>query len=261
MKTWSELTWIELRELIESKKYKVIALLPVGSIEQHGPHLPLGTDFMIADKVASLLVNKIKEVGSKVYLLKLPPIPYGLSIMWKAYKGTITLTPQVFIELVKSIIKEVISQGVKAIIILNAHVGNEEALRIACREAIESLGKGLVVYVNIWDVVGDVINEVFETKFFHADEVETSLAMVLGLNVEKDLISKGCKPHREYDDFWHSLDLTKRPKVHMYKPEASLRVCNGAFGRPDLASPQKGLKLLNKLIERLTNLVIKVATQ
>jgi len=263
VKEWHKLTWIEFRDYINSKKYKVIALLPVGSIEQHGPHLPLGTDYIIADSVCKLTIERVSKLRSDIIPLKLPPLIYGLSSMWASYVGTISVNTDIFMKLVTNILSEVIRNGIEKIVIINAHAGNDDALRVASRDAVETLNKGLIVVTNIWHVVGDVINKLFNTKFFHADEVETSLALALNISVKLSNVKLSDYPTtlktRYYDEFWHSLDLTKRPKAYFYRPESRLKEGLGAFGRPDLASREKGLKLLDELITRLANLIILIA--
>ncbi|OYT45752.1 MAG: hypothetical protein B6U85_08345 [Desulfurococcales archaeon ex4484_42] len=263
VREWCKLSWIELRDYINSKKHKVVALLPVGSIEQHGPHLPLGTDYIIADSVCKLTIEKVNKLRSDIIPLKLPPLVYGLSTMWTSYTGTISINTDVFMKLVINILSEIIRNGIEKVVVINAHAGNDDALRTASKDVVEMLNKGLIVVVNIWHIVGDVINKLFNTKFFHADEVETSLALALNIGVKLSNVKLSNHPAtlrtRYYDEFWHSLDLTKRPKAYFYRPESRLKEGLGAFGRPDLASKEKGLKLLNELIARLANLIILVA--
>ena len=250
-----KISWREVEAIL--RKYRtVVALIPIGSTEQHGPHLPLGTDFIIANEICRKFMEYIcssNEV-SDLALLKLPPIPYGYSVMWLSYPGTITLNMGTLLRLIEDVISSLMKHNILNILIINAHAGNDEIIKAGIREVLEALGKGKVLYVNIWELVGDVINEVFTTKFFHADEVETSLALALGIELRcKPMPSP--KPFRHYNDFWHSLDLTKRPKVHTYVPESRETHNIGSYGRPDLASIEKGVKLLNAIIRRLTDIV------
>lgn len=250
MTSWEQLTWDEV-EGITSKL--VAAVLPVGSVEQHGLHLPLGLDYLVVDELARRVVIRAREEGFEV--LKLPPIPYGLSSMWLGNPGTINVRASAFMNYVADVIRSVIRCGVRRVLILNGHAGNSDALRVVAREVADEVGDGgyVIVVTSWWDVVGDVINEVFETKFFHADEVETSIALALGIRVKVDR-AVGGPIHRYYDDFWHSLDLTKRPKVYTYRFEG-VRKYPGGFGSPGRASVEKGDKVVKTLIERLVKLI------
>lgn len=257
---WENLTWKELRELVN--KYLVVALLPTGSVEQHGPHLPLGTDHLIAYKISLILSNYFNKNFSKtnIRLIVLPPIPYGYSIMWSAYPGTITIDTDTLRLLVRDVIKSVHSSGVKHVLVVNAHAGNSEILKVALREVVEALNDLSAYLITIWDVIGDIINEIMQTKFFHADETETSLALALNMRVLSP-IPEGERITRFYDDYWHSLDLTRRPKAYVFRKESNKMIGLGAFGNPRLGSKDKGNVLLNNLIKRLSNFIIKVISQ
>jgi len=246
---WDQLTWFEARDACKSN---AIILVPVGSVEQHGPNLPLGTDYLLADLVATNAAKKLNDEGITTY--KLPPIAYGMSSMWAAYPGTITLKPETLKLLIKDLIGSLVEKGCKRVVLVNGHAGNSDVLRVACQEAVEELGAGEVASITIWDLCGDLIDELFTTKFFHAGEIETSLAIAAGLRV-KEPIQAGREVYRRYTDKWHSLDLTVRPKAYVYRPESRELHGLGSFGRPDLANRDKGEKLLECMISRLAEFI------
>jgi creatinine amidohydrolase len=244
---WIEKTWYDIRTFLVINENHVV-FLPVGSVEQHGPNLPLGTDYIIANSLSSKACERLNDEG--IPAIKLQGIPYGLSSMWSAYSGTISLNTQTFMALIKDIITSALRNGVKRLIILNGHGGNSEALRVIAKDSVEEVGKGVVAVISWWEFVGDVINNVFETKLFHADEVETSVAMALGISV-RGVLSKSPSPIRPYNEFWHDLDLTRRPKAYVYRPEAVKLIEPGSFGRPDLASKDKGEVVVKEFLERI----------
>ncbi len=244
---WADLTWEEIDELLRSG---AVPLLPVGSVEQHGPHLPVGTDFYVAEAVAKLAAEKLLEEGLKA--LVMPPLPYGLSSMWAAYPGTVTLSAEPFISSVRDILKSLLKDGGK-VVVVNGHAGNSDALRVAGREVVEEVGQGEVAVVSVWDLCGELINKVFQTKFFHADEVETSVMLAIEGRI-KNGVGAGNPIFRKYGK-WHSLDLTVRPKAYVYRSESRERHGSGSFGRPDLASREKGVKLLECMSAELAEFV------
>ncbi len=249
MPFWDLITWVEFKEVVDEH---TVAVLPVGSVEQHGPHLPLGLDYLIVDELARRLVERASTLGIKV--IKLPSIPYGLSGMWSGNPGTLEVSDNSFMNYLYDLIISAMRCGIRKILLLNGHAGNSEALRIVARRAVNDVGIDSVIAVaSWWDLVGDLINEIFESKFFHADEVETSIAMALGIRVVVERIT-GSRIDRKYDDFWHSLDLTRRPKAYVYRFERVER-SPGSYGSPEKASYDKGIRLVNPLIERLVKFI------
>ncbi len=255
---WERRTWKEIYDEVQLGRGKSVALLPVGSVEQHGPHLPLGLDTMIADYVCLKSCERLRADGIIAY--KLPPIWYGLSSMWLAYAGTLTVKPSTLSNLIKDIAESLLNVGVKHLVIVNGHAGNSDQLRITAREVCEYLNFPSLTVITLWDLVSDVIAGKFSTPFFHAGEVETSIALAMKL-IDEAPRTRGeniSKFRRYYSDFWHSLDLRYRPKVYVYVREGGKRVGSGSFGRPDLASEDKGHYVLAEMINRLTKFIAEV---
>jgi creatinine amidohydrolase len=101
-----------------------LAILPMGSVEQHGPHLPCGTDYL-----ASLVIGK--AVAEKVDGLLLPFCPVGVTPFHMSFAGTLTLSPQTFISVVEDICDSIIQHGAKKLVFLNWHEGNTSAMNLA----------------------------------------------------------------------------------------------------------------------------------
>lgn len=246
-------TWTDVNDVCVNDKK--VFLIPVGSVEQHGPHLPLGLDYIIAQHVAVEACRKLEEGG--VRALVLPPLTYGLSSMWSAYPGTVSVSNESLYKYLRDVISSAHRNCPGArVAVVNGHAGNNDLLRVLCRDVAEELGL-VISFVSVWDLCGDVIKETFTTPFTHADEVETSLAIALNLLV-REPPKNTPEFFRKHDDFWHSLDLTKRPKVYVFRAESRERHGAGSFGKPELASREKGEVLLNCMISRLVGLVREV---
>lgn len=114
----AEISWSEANELF--KKLDV-AILPVGSTEQHGPHNPLGTDHLVATALS-------KAVGDRTGVPVLPVIPIGISEHHRQFPGTLWVPPSVFRNYVKSVILSITTHVPRKILIINGHGGNEAAL-------------------------------------------------------------------------------------------------------------------------------------
>lgn len=159
-----------------------VVVLPVGSTEQHGPHLPLGVDSYIARGISEILSERTGAIVA-------PTLTYGykskpLSGGGPLFKGTIDLNGKTLIDLVYDILCEFARDGYNKIFINNAHFENqafiEEAMDLAC----QAFPKLKVVQSNWWDVLdNDTVNKVFSDvpfpgwAFEHAAITETSLML------------------------------------------------------------------------------------
>jgi creatinine amidohydrolase len=249
---WRELSWKEFEEICGGGE--CFSVIPCGSIEQHGYHLPLGTDLHIAVSLAKKAVEEAWKAGYKVLLLE--PIPIGVSDMWSGNPGTLWIPLEVFIAYVKEYVLSVFRNNIKRVIVINSHGGNADPLKVALKSATSSLDPSYRAYlINYWEFVGDVIDSMFSNRFFHADEVETSIASSLGLGVKipgKEIPYEHIK--RPYSDEWHSLSLSKRPRVYFfYREGARLEV--GAFNEPGRYSVEGGEAVVRAFIDRFLALL------
>jgi Uncharacterized protein, putative amidase len=154
-----EITRDEIRE-------DLVGLVPVGSIEQHGPHLPMGTDSIISEYVASKAEEKLKETT-----LLFPAVYYGVSLEHKGFPF-ISLSFQTaisfFNDLLESIFKDL---GLRRIIIVNGHGGNSYFLPLVQREFNMKYSNAKVMIFNIF---GEEEKLLFNVNDLHAGTVETS---------------------------------------------------------------------------------------
>jgi len=248
-----DITWKEFEDYCV--KNSCIAILPIGSIEQHGEHLPLGTDLIIAEKLAELVAKRAWEEGIRVLVLE--PIPVTISREWSKNPGTLWVPGEVFQAYLKNYIHSVFRNGIKRLVVLNAHGGNIENIAAALKNAVYDFEEsGYRIYlINWWELIGDNLNNIFSTPYFHADEIETSLALALGFGHK--VSEPGEEIFRLYHSEWFPNDLRKRPRIYIFQREDKRRE-KGSFGRPDLASMEKGLLLLDLLIKRFIEFLKEV---
>lgn len=249
---WRDLSWREFHELCGDGR--CISVIPCGSIEQHGLHLPLGTDLGIAYLLSERAVEEAWKAGHRVLLLE--GVAVGVSDMWSGNPGTLWVSIDSFISYVSDYILAVFKNNIRRVIVINAHGGNSDALKIALRRATSNLDPSYRAYlINYWEFVGDIIDATFKNRFFHADEAETSIASSLGIGVKiegKDIPFEDIK--RPYSDRWHSLSLSHRPRVYFFYREGEyMRV--GAFGEPGRYSREKGDIIIRAFIDRFLQLL------
>ena len=157
-----------------------VAILPVGAIEQHGPHLPLSVDTTLTD---GILDAALPQVARDVPVLALPTQAIGLSLEHQDYAGTLGLSPTTLLALWTELGACVARAGVRKLLIFNAHGGNVSSMDIVARQL--RMQCGLLVYHCSWFNLPQLqgVNEAFsahEHRFgVHAGEVETSMMLHL----------------------------------------------------------------------------------
>ncbi len=155
-----------------------VALLPTGSVEQHGPALPLGTDFVAAEAVADTLADREDVV-------RLPTIPVGVSEHHRQFDGTLWTAPETFENYVADIVASIASHGVRKVVVVNGHGGNSDALqRVARRLRREEIA--FAVPWNWWSGIGEVLDDEFGTGITHADEIETSMILAIATDLVRE---------------------------------------------------------------------------
>ena len=173
-------------DIEEASKRGLIAILPIGSIEIHGPHMPVGTDSIAVYNIAKLAAEKEESVV-------LPPLYYAYVPENRHFPGTISLTARTLLSLLEEICDEVSRNGFKKILIVNGHGGNNQILRVFLRETLHRK-RDYVVYAMIDPLfpVRDLISQMSEgRRTGHAGEIETSI----GLYLFEDLIKMGNVTH------------------------------------------------------------------
>jgi creatinine amidohydrolase len=171
-----EMSWQDAKEYFENNH---VAIVPVGSNEQHGPANPLGTDHLIAKAFA-------EEASKKTGVVCLQVIPFGVSPHHKQFWGTISVRPKVFRKYVKEVFLSLTYYGVNKIIVVNGHGGNLAGLVEVAREMRE-----LGVFVSVfqwWPGAEEVLPKIFsDEERHHAGAEETSVNLALhGHLVNKD---------------------------------------------------------------------------
>ncbi len=141
----SEMTWVQAETYFKESD---MVIIPIGSIECHGKHMPLGTDTMIPDKIIEL----VRKQNDKVMVI--PTIPYGACESLYPFSGTINLGTDLLYELVKKIVENLKRHGARKFVVLNGHGGNIKALeRIGYElDADGCLMAILNWWLNVWEM-------------------------------------------------------------------------------------------------------------
>ena len=168
----SELSFVEVEYYLQEKD---IILIPVGSVEQHSPYGLIGTDFIIAEAIA-------KEVGKRLDLLVAPVLPYGMSQHHMGFAGSITLSPKIYINVIKEICVSLLTHGFKRIVFINGHGGNINPIKTAFDQLKYENHKGLFEIISwyLLPEVQELENALYgELNGYHATASEVSITKFL----------------------------------------------------------------------------------
>ncbi len=222
---WSELAWPEIQALIAARPLEV-GLVPVGATEQHGPHLPTGTDTILASAICD---GASAATGAPV----LPPIAVGCSFgHGTVIPGTLSLTPEELTATIGAVATWAAYSKLRRLLFVNGHFGNAGALLVATdhlRHARHDLRAG---FFGWWEAGGELAAEVFsDGEDVHANRAETSLMLAVA-------------PELVHLERLASSDDPDRTTGLVFRYTATELSANGVTGAPSLASVELGRRLL-----------------
>lgn len=216
------------------KKTKTI-IVPFGTVEEHGNHLPLNTDTLIIYEV-------LKQVVKKRTVFLAPPVYYGVCTSTSQHPGTIGITPETLRRLTYDIVKDTYKKGLRTFFLITGHGGglHSSALKEAAELLVEEL-KGIKIAVLCpYDILHKELAELAETKNdSHAGEIETSLVQYLA-----PALVKGTSKE-EYPAFPKPFTVKEKLK---YWP-------GGVWGDPGKANRKKGERALNVIVNKIIEVI------
>jgi creatinine amidohydrolase len=222
-----------------ARKLRVV-IVPVGSVEEHGVHLPLCTDSVQPEFVAS-------EVARRTGCLVAPPLRYGVCDSTRGFPGTISIGFESLHRVVRDVLEEFVRNGFSRVLVLSGHAGQAHmaALRLAAQEVVRRHHREVaekrcrVMVCSDYDFAYELRGKYFSEKDGHAGAIETSRVMA----IRPDLVRmKGKKSFPELPRFEVVADAQR------YFP-------SGVIGDPTVASQRKGRKINSYVIENVVRLV------
>lgn len=207
---------IEEKTLPELERIRLEGVVvPLGSFEQHGPHLPYNTDTLIAEGVS-------KFVAEKINALVAPAITLGVSPEHMDFWGTVTVKPDTLKKMLEDVCESFREHGIKKVIIVNAHGGNVEAIR--------GLESDAVRVFNVTELVED---------YGHAGEIETSIMLYLHPKRVRASKIRKFMYRKPEGGRWKTIDYS----------------ASGVLGDPTKADRKKGKKYFKEITEKILGML------
>jgi creatinine amidohydrolase len=219
----------------EAERNASVALLPVGSFEQHGDFLPLATDTIVASVIA-------REIARAFPVFVLPPITISCSHEHAAWKGTVSISARTLHQVVTDIADSLAASGVHKLVLISGHGGNYVLGNVAQEASVK--GPRIAVYpqVSDWDRArADAHLESGGHEDMHAGEIETSILLATYPEV--------VRPGNE------TADWTANERPHLLTLGMAGYTKSGVIGRPSLGSSDKGERVLASLVQSFGSLL------
>jgi creatinine amidohydrolase len=235
-----ELTWPELRGI---DREKTVVVVPIAACEQHSLHLPTFTDTILVTGVAEGVEKKLSK---KVLLL--PTQWFGASHHHLPFGGTLSASVGLHIDMLVELLESLLDEGHRRILVLNGHGGNIDTMQVALRELQPNYRDCLLTAASYWDLAKDELAALAEGPrkiMGHACEFETS--MVMALRPELVKLDQRKNDDSRYQD----------PALRGLYVAEDMSQCTqqGSVGYSELATPQKGKKMLQAAITRVCEVV------
>lgn len=247
------LTWPEVAERLETAR---VGVIPLGATEQHGPHLRLGTDYRIAERLAERTVEKAEGLA-----LSTPPLPIGFSPHHTAFPGTLTARTSTLEALLRDVMDSLADHGLTRFVIMNGHGGNLSFLPSFLAQ-LRSEGRVSALIVH-WSMMGrDIVTKVATTDVFgHACEVETSLALAAAPElVRTEALGGPAQVRESAHELLRGHSIPER-EVGGFMPRGFEEITdNGALGNPSTAQVEGGHELFEVVTDRTVELIRHLAS-
>lgn len=242
-----ELTWPQAAEVLAKP---CIALIPIGSLEQHGHHLPLNVDNVLCDEIAEAAG---RLAGEALDIVLCPPIHYGYTMHNMDFPGTITLEIETLVALGVDVCRSLIHHGCKKIVFVSTHGSNFSVLDIVSRKVMNLVPDALVAVASPVKMSARELEELREAKktggMSHGGELETSIL----LHFRPDLVDMGkaVEDINQPESQFYFRDVTRGSRGVALADLTRHVSKTGVVGDPTVATAEKGRVFFDIIVKNL----------
>jgi creatinine amidohydrolase len=250
-KSLYEMTWEEVEETLAQTD---LVLVPVGSVEQHGPHLPLGADALQAEDLCRRVVAKLGEQG--VRAVAGPLVPFGVASHHLDFPGTITLSPTTFFNLLKEVCMSLYHHGFRKFVLVLGHGGNLALMHAVAQDVVASTPDAEVIVPNWIKPMTEQYAEILTSKKreAHAGEGETSRMLA---TVPELVEMERARPY--LSEAAERLETKDHPLLGggIFRGTRSMKQGTpiGSIGDPTLAKAETGERLYSVVVDWLCTVI------
>lgn len=243
---WSKLSSSQFAKLAR----ETVCVLPIGATEQHGSHLPVATDFLIATALAERVDNACRE-----QLLVMPGLAITCSAHHMAFAGTLSIDHDSFLRIIRQVLSSAAQHGLRRFFLLNSHGGNIAVGGVAAEQLSAALPECDVVFATWFRAAAEQLRPLVEGEFpavGHACEFETSIVLAIHPElVDTDaIVDDGIPPQAS---LLQADLLSGGPAIRPLPFDRITR--HGVFGKPSLATAEKGQTILDITVSALRDLL------
>ena len=253
MKTWipdarnfAYLTWKQVDAL---PRESTLLVLPTAAIEQHGHHLPLATDTLINNL---LLGKALEHIPAELSIYALPPICYGKSNEHLGYPGTLSVSAQTFLAVVRDLGASIAAGGFKKVVLYNTHGGNTSLVDVLARDLRAEFGLRTFSLFGSPGATFEGVSPQERTYGFHAGEIETAYL----LHATPELVRR---------DAYTANYIARVDQPELLKPEGSSAnfawltrdiAPSGVLGDPSAATAENGARWVDEAAARIAEILV-----
>lgn len=251
--SWALRTYPEIAERAEADGS--ILVLPIGSLEQHGHHLPVATDTILVDEIANASVDRVAD---DVPVLTLPPIWAGFSAHHVDFGGTVTVSFDRLRSYVEDIVSSATAYGFDAILLVNGHGGNNALISTAVNAIGVSQPDLEVLGVTYFALAAPFIDDIRESSIggmAHGGEFETSLMLHFHPDLVREAAVTSTIREEPYDHAGR--EMFDSGPLSVYRPFSNYSDV-GVLGEPEMASAEKGAAISELLGDELEEMLRQI---
>ena len=244
----AEMRWPEVKARLQPN---AVAVIPVASTEQHGPHLPLQTDARI---VTDCAVRAAERVADELPIVVAPTLTYGFSEHHMDFPGTMSLSLPTYISVLSELCESLVRGGFRKVLLLNGHGGNCEAIQVAARHVVAK-HNAVIGAATYWDVAARALEAEHASEVGmvpgHSSGFETTCVLAL----RPDLVELAAMPAED-----QSVPLPADCRVTLQGMNVAVpgyityHGPSGVWGDPQLLKPERGPAYIEAIVGALADL-------